>query len=146
MPGFWRKCRIAFRCARFTFWAVGLLALGAFAWFNIIGLPGFLKTRLVAALHEHGLQLEFTRMRLRFYRGLVCDNVRVGAADAAAGPVLTAREVQLRVDHAALLRLRLQLDGLMVRQGKFTLPLTPSDTLLVTNLQGELRILPNDTW
>jgi len=146
MPGFWRKCRIAFRCARFTFWAVGLLALGAFAWFNIIGLPGFLKTRLVAALHEHGLQLEFTRMRLRFYRGLVCDNVRVGAADAAAGPVLTAREVQLRVDHAALLRFRLQLDGLMVRQGKFTLPLTPSDSLLVTNLQGELQIQPNDTW
>lgn len=146
MPGFWRKCRIAFRCARYTFWAAGLLLLAAFAWFNLVGLPDFLKTRLVAALHEHGLQLEFTRMRLRFYRGLVCDNVRIGAADAAAGPALTAREVQLRVHYAALLRLRLQLDGLVLRQGKFTLPLTPQDSLLLTNLQGELRILPDETW
>ena len=41
MPGFWRKCRIAFRCARFAVWAAVLLALAAFAWFNLVGLPSY---------------------------------------------------------------------------------------------------------
>src|ERR1019366_5947280 len=98
MPGFWRKCRITFRWLRFTVWAAVLLALAAFGWFNVVGLPGFLKTRLVTALHQRGVELEFSRMRLRFVHGLICDNVRIGGANNAAGPVLTAHEVQLRVN------------------------------------------------
>ena len=122
MPGFWRKCRIAFRCARFTVWAVLLLLLAAFGWFNLVGLPNFLKTRLVTALHERGVQLEFSRMRLRIIHGLICDNVRMGEATTSDGPVLTAREVQLRVNFPALLRLHLQVDGLVVREGNLTFP------------------------
>jgi hypothetical protein len=56
MPGFWRQCRIAFRCVRFAVWAAVLLVLAAFAWFNVVGLPGFLKTRLVTALHQRGVE------------------------------------------------------------------------------------------
>lgn len=146
MPGFWRKCRIAFRCVRFTVWGLILLLLLAFAWFNVVGLPGFLKTRLVAALHQRGVDLEFTRMRLRIIHGLVCDNVRVGAAQDAAGPVFVAREVQLRVNFPALLHFRLQVDGLLLRQGKLNLSQSSGNSLALTNLEGELRILPNDTW
>src|ERR1017187_1359130 len=146
MPGFWRKCRIAFRCVRFTVWAAVLLALAAFAWFNVVGLPGFLKTRLVAALHERGVELEFTRMRLRRVRGLICDNVRIGAAQNSGGPVLTAREVQLRVNYPALLHRRLQVDGLVLHQGNFMLPLSPTNFLALTNLQTELRFEVDDTW
>ena len=145
-PGFWRKCRIAFRCARFTVWAAVLLLLAAFGWFNVIGLPDFLKTRLVAALHERGVQLEFSRMRLRFIHGLICDNVRVGAAQPAGGPVLTAREVQLRLDFWALLHWRLQVDGLVLHQGDFQLPLSPTNSLALTNLQTDLRFAADDTW
>ena len=145
-PGFWRKCRVAFRCARFTVWGAVLLLLAAFGWFNLIGLPGFLKTRLVAALHERGVQLEFSRMRLRFFHGLICDNVRVGAAQSAGGPVLTAREVQLRVNFPALLHRRLQVDGLVLHQGNFTLPLSPTNSLALTNLQTDLRFEADDTW
>ena len=146
MPGFWRQCRIAFRCARFAVWAAVLLALAAFGWFNLVGLPGFLKTRLVTALHQRGVQLEFSRMRLRVIHGLICDNVRIGGASSAAGPVLTAREVQLRVNFPALLRLRWQVDGLVLRQGNFTLPLSPTNVLTLTNLQSEVRFAADDTW
>ncbi|HUC83551.1 MAG TPA: hypothetical protein VL970_00050, partial [Candidatus Acidoferrales bacterium] len=145
-PGFWRKCRIAFRCARFTVWGVVLLLLLAFAWLNLIGLPAFLKTRLVTALHDRGVQLEFSRLRLRLVHGLVCDNVRVGAAQGVAGPLLVAREVQLKIDYPALLHLRLQVDGLTLRQGKLSLSVDPGNSLALTNLQGQLRILPGDTW
>ena len=146
MPGFWRKCRITFRWLRFTVWAVVLLALAAFAWFNIVGLPGFLKTRLVTALHERGVQLEFSRMRLRIIHGLICDNVRFGWAEDSAGPVLTAREVQLRVNFPALLHLHWQVDGLLLRNGNFTLPLSPTNSLTLTNLQSQLRFAADDTW
>jgi hypothetical protein len=146
MPGFWRKCLIAFRCLRFGIWAAILLVLAAFGWFNVVGLPGFLKARLVTALHERGVELEFSRMRLRLVRGLICDDVRIGAAETAGGPVLTAREVQLRVKFPALLRRHLQVDGLVLRRGTFTLPLSPTNSLALTNLQSELRFAADDTW
>ena len=91
MPGFWRKCRIAFRCARFAVWAAVLLLLAAFAWFNLVGLPGFLKTRLVTALHQRGVELEFTRLRLRIIHGLICDNVRFGCGENCRRPGADAR-------------------------------------------------------
>ena len=146
MPGFWRNCRIAFRWLRYAAWAVVLTALLAFAWFNLIGLPGFLKTRLVATLQAHGVQLEFSRMRLRLVHGFVAENVRLGKIKTTGQPVLTAGEVQLRLDYPALLRRQLQLDGLVLRDGKFTLPLSPTNSLALFNLQTELRFGTNDTW
>jgi len=58
---------------------------------------GFLKTRLVATLHERGIELEFSRMRLRFERGIVAENVphwrrterRRSGAHARRSPVAT---------------------------------------------------------
>jgi len=146
MAGFWRKCRFAFRCVRYVIWGTVVLALAAFAWFNIVGLPGFLKTRLVTALHERGVSLEFTRMRLRIVHGLICDNVRIGAVQEADGPALTAKEVQIRISFAALLHRRLQVDGLVLHQGKFNLPLSANDSLALTNLESELRFETDDTW
>src|SRR6516165_3967530 len=74
--GFWRKCRITFRWFRFTVWALVIVLIGAFLWFNRVGLPDFMKTRLVAAMREQGVELEFSRLRLSLVRGLVADNVR----------------------------------------------------------------------
>jgi len=146
MAGFWRKFRTAFRWLRYALWAAVLVALTAFGWLNVIGLPGFLKTPLVSALHDRGVELEFKRMRWRIVHGLICDQVRVGAANQADGPVLTAREVQLRVNFPALLRLHWQVDGLVLRNGNITVPLSPTNFLTLTNLQSELRFAVDDTW
>jgi len=145
MPGFWRKCRITFRVFRLTVWALLLLALCAFAWFDFVGLPNFLKTRLVAALQERGVALEFSLMRLRPIHGLVCDNVRIGGA-AAGGPTLAAREVQIRLNFLALLRCRTEISGLGLRDGQFTLPYAVDGALAFTNLQTQLRFESDDTW
>ena len=144
--GFWRKCRIAFRCARFTVWVALLLALAAFGWLNLVGLPDFLKTRLVTALHEQGVDLEFTRMRLRLIHGLICDNVRIGQAQTADGPVLTAREVQLRLDWMAALHRQVHLVGLVLHQGRFDYPFSTNDSFSLTNLESDLRFGGNDRW
>ena len=146
MAGFWKHCRTTFRWCRFTIWFLVLLILGSALWLNRVGVPDFLKTRLVLALRENGVRLEFSRMRLNFVRGLVADDVRVGGAQGDTNSVVTAREVQLQLDFSALWHRRLQLDGIAVRDGTFTLAASPTNAFVFTNLQTELRFQPNDTW
>jgi hypothetical protein len=146
MPGFWRNCRIAFRCVRFTAWFSVLAVLAAFLWCNRIGLPDFLKARLVGTMQERGVKLEFSRLRLSLIHGFVAENVRAGQMQMAESPAFAARQVQLQINFSALLHRRWQLDGLRVRDGRFTLPLSPTNSLTLTNLQAELRFLAHDTW
>ncbi len=143
--GFWRKCRVGFRWCRIIAWLLVLAVVCLVAWFNRVGLPDFLKTRLVTTLHERGIELEFTRMRLRFERGIVAENVRIGG-EQAAGPVLTLAEVQLHLDFRALLRRQLQLDGLVLHQGKFLWTFSPTNSLQLDNIQTDLRFQTNDLW
>ena len=146
MAGFWSKCRTTFRWCRIVVWFIVLFALCLGIRLNRVGLPDFLKTRLVAALREDGIQLEFSRMRLSLVRGLVADNVRVGDAKNSGFATLAAREVQLQLDYVALLHRRLQVNGLMVRDGTFTLAASPTNALTVTNLQSEFEYTTNGTW
>jgi hypothetical protein len=145
-PGFWRKCRVCFRWCRISVWLLVLTIICAVIWFNRIGLPDFLKTRLVATLHERGVELEFTRMRLRFERGIVAENVRIGGTENVASPVLTLAEVQMQLDFHALLHRQLQVNGLLLREGKFRWPVSPTNTLRLDNIQTALRFQTNDTW
>jgi hypothetical protein len=146
MPGFWRKCHLTLRWLRFAAWGLALAVLLSLAWFHFIGLPGFLKTRLVHTLQQHGVELEFSRMRLRYPRGLVAENVRLGQFQNTHQPVFTAGEVQLRLDYPALLHGRLLLDSLVLRNGAFTLPLSPTNSLALLNLQTELHFPTNEVW
>src|SRR5882724_5752441 len=109
MPGFWRKCRTTLRWLRFTIWALALAALLTFAWFNLVGLPDFLKMRLVTTLRERGVELEFSRMRLRLIHGFVVENISISDKKNPGRPALTAGEVQLRLDYSALLHRHLKL-------------------------------------
>jgi hypothetical protein len=145
-PAFWRKCRICFRWCRITALFAVLVMICAFIWLNRIGLPDFLKTRLVEALHSRGIQLEFSRMRMRVTRGIVVENVRVGDARISDNPTFSVGEIQLQLDFRALLRRQLQIKGLVLRQGKFVWPLTPTNTLALDNIQTDLRFQVNDTW
>ena len=144
--GFWRKCRIGFRWFRIATLLAVLALVCAFVWFNRIGLPDFLKRPLVETLRARGVELEFTRLRLRFVRGLVAENVRLGHAATPDSPVLSLAEVQLRLDHRALLHRRLQINGLVLREGKLVWPLTPTNTLTLSHIQTDLRFQTNDTW
>jgi hypothetical protein len=145
-PSFWRKCRVCFRWCRISVWLLVLAVVCAITWLNRIGMPDFLKTRLVATLHERGVKLEFARMRLRFERGIVAENVRIGGEENVASPVLTLAEVQLQLDFRALLHRQLEVDGLLLRQGKFLWPVSPTNTLRLDNIQTAMRFQTNDTW
>ena len=144
--GFWHKCRVGFRWCRISVWLVVLAVLCAVVWLNQIGLPDFLKTRLVATLHERGIDLEFSRMRLRFERGIVAENVRLGGGASRSDRYLTLAEVQLQLDFHAFLHRQVQVEGLVLRQGRLVWPLSPTNRLQLDNIQTALRFQTNDTW
>jgi hypothetical protein len=85
-------------------------------------------------------------LRFSLLHGLIADDVRVGHAAAPDSPVLTAREVRLELDDAALLHRRLQIDGLVVNEGQFVLPLSPTNALKLEDIQTELHFQTDDTW
>ena len=147
---FWRTCRIYFRRFRITVWLVVLAILGILIYLDQVGLPGFAKRLLLQRLHERGLDLHFSRLRLSWYRGIVAENVRFERADQPSSPRLTLKEVRVQLSHKALAHLQFQVDSLVLRRGLLVWPLEetnqPNRDLSITNLQAVLRFLPNDEW
>jgi hypothetical protein len=147
---FWRVCGLCFRWCRITVWLLILLLLSCLIYVNQVGLPGFLKKPLLENLYARGLDLQFSRLRFRWYQGIVAENARFGRASDPLSPLLSVAEVQVRLNQKALSRLQLQVDAVVLRQGRFSWPLEQSDLphreLSADNIQTELRFLPDDQW
>jgi hypothetical protein len=117
---------------------------------NQIGLPGFVKKPLLQKLRERGVDLQFSRLRLRWDQGIVAENVRFGGADEPLGPEFKLAQVQVQLNHDALKKFQFQVDSLRLRKGRLAWPVVdtnqPSRQLAVDDIQTELRLLPNDEW
>jgi len=144
--GFWRRCRTLFRYFRRFFLLLVLVLICALGWLNRVGLPDFLKRPLVDTLRARGIELQFASLRLSLWRGLVADDVHIGGTGEGESPTLSLRQVQLRLNYPALLHLQLQINGLVLRQGKFVWPLSPTNTLALDQVGFELRFQTNDLW
>jgi len=146
---FWKKCRTCFWLCRVGMLLLIVVVLCMLIWLERIGVPDFAKQPIVQALRQRGIELQFDRLRLSFYRGLVADNVRVGGG-ATNMPSLSVQQVQLQLDYNALLRRKFQLDGLVLRQGKLTFPVSgtnePPVVLAIDGIQTELSFETNDVW
>ena len=144
--GFWRRCRTLFRHLRRLILLLVLVLICAIVYLNQIGLPDFVKRPLIETLRARGVELEFARLRLSLRRGLVADDVHIGRADKTESPTLSLQQVQLRLDYPALLHGQLQVDGLVLRQGRFVWPLSPTNALVLDQIQSDLRLQTNDLW
>jgi hypothetical protein len=131
-------------------WLVLLTLLGTLLYLNQVGLPGFVKKPLLEKVRARGIDLQFSRLRLSWYEGVVAEDVRFGRAEDSLSPQLTLREVQVRLNLRALSRLRLQVDSLLLRHGRLVLPVVETNAALrqltVENIQTDLRFLPDDQW
>src|SRR5260370_8863589 len=131
-------------------WLVILALVGSLVYLNQVGLPGFVKGPLLEKLRARGIDLQFSRLRVRWYHGIVAENVRLGPAEGPLSPKLTLSEVQVRLNPHALARFKLQVDSLILRHRRLTWPIPqtgqPLRELSVENIQTELRLLPNDQW
>lgn len=143
---FWRKCRIVIRWIRRAALVALLAAICTVIWFDRVGLPDFLQRRLVEALRERGLELEFSKLRLSLSRGLVADNVRVGHGQSPDSPTLSARQVELEINYHAAWHRRLEVAGLVLRNANFNFQLSPTNALTLTNIQTDLELETNEVW
>src|SRR5439155_26149278 len=110
-----RRCRIATLL-------LALAAVGALIYLNQVGVPDFLRRPLLEKLRARGLDLQMSTLKLRFYRGLVAEDVKIGAMNDTAGPRLTAKEAEVKLNSLALLKLKLQVRAVGLRDGKFFWP------------------------
>ena len=109
--GFWRKCRVGFRWCRHGALAAVLALICAFVWFDRMGVPDFLQQRLVDTLREHGVELDFSRLRFSLFHGLIAENVHAGHSAAPDSPaerisIIKPRPYPLNPDIGARLALR----------------------------------------
>ena len=109
---FWRKARVYFRRFRITVLLILLMLLGVLIFLNLHGLPDFAKRPILEKLKERGVEIEFSRLRLRALQGLVAENVRFGPSREPEWPHLTAKEVELNLNPLSLLLLQVQVESL----------------------------------
>ncbi|MGO9203766.1 MAG: AsmA-like C-terminal region-containing protein [Limisphaerales bacterium] len=127
-----------------------LALLGAWVYLNRVGLPDFLKRPLLEGLRARGVELDFSRLRLSWYRGILAENVTFGQANTPLSPRAAFGQVQLRLNHHALARRQIQIDALILRQGRLVWPISQTNRvprqLTLDNIRTDLRFLPNDEW
>ncbi len=148
--GFWRTCRIYFRRFRIAVLSVILILLCCLLYLNRIGLPDFIKRPLLTRLNHRGIDLQFERMRWRWNRGIVAEKVQFVRSDGTVAPRFTVKEAEVEIDYRALLRLQLQVRGLVLKDGELDWEISdtnaPSRKIALEKIQTELRLLPNDLW
>lgn len=118
---------------------------------NEIGLPAFLKKPLLKELHDRGIDVEFSRLRVRWYRGLVAEDVHVGSAKPQVSvPQLSVATAEVNLNHAALAKFHLKVDGLVLHDGRMVWPVNesnqPPKQLTANKIETRLRLLPDDQW
>jgi len=131
-----------------------LLAVVAYVLFHLhqIGLPRFLKERLLTELSAQGLMLDYSRLRLEFGRGIVADNVALRFTGAPEGQFAFFRQVTLNLDRTPILSGDPPtLEALVLSGGEILLPVeggsgVRSGLLQLKELAGQLEFAGTDRW
>ena len=147
---FWSRLRVYFRRFRAVVWTLVLLLICAALWLNVVGLPDFLKRPLLEKLRAQGIELQFTNLRLSWYRGFVAYNVRFGQTNQTNAPQFSARRVELPFSVVALRHFDFEIRGLVLSDGQLVWPINESNQprreLRVENIKAAVRFLPGDEW
>ncbi len=146
----WRRLRLGFRYFRVTLWLIVLIVAAFLVYLNEVGLPDFVKNPILTELRARGLELDFSRLRLLWYRGIVAENINLGSREAG-GPQFFIDEAEVHLRYGALVHFRVELESLAIRQARFcwNLPALeeyPSRLLSVDDITTELQFLPEDVW
>lgn len=122
-----------------------LLAVVGGIYLNEVGLPNFLKTPFLEKLRQNGIEARFARMRLRWYRGVVVENVTFTRVGEPAGAELSAGEMEFGFVGSPLRASGLKLKSILVRQGRLKLPAKPDGTKKLEMAEIHARLLFPET-
>lgn len=142
--------RVCFRCIRTTLIVILLIGAILGLFLNKVGLPEILKTRVITQARAKGWEVEFSRLRLRWYRGLVAENLHIQGTNGASGPQLFVEEAESPLNLAALRGFELKPNALRLAGGRFVWPLAVSNEtpsiLVLNNLNGQVRFHDDGRW
>src|SRR4051812_5804772 len=147
---FWKGCRRCFRWFRILVLTLILVVAVALLYLNHVGLPNFVKKRVVAALEAEGLDIGFSRLRLSGYRHIVIDDMGLIATNTAPPLQFSAKQAELKFDREALHSLKFKLESLQLKNGILTMDLPrtngPAQVFVVNNITADLRANSGDRW
>ena len=136
-------CRISLLLLIFT-----VIILGLFL--DHVGLPDWLERRVEAQFRTNGWEVKFSKLRLRWYRGIVAEGLQMHRTNTLAGPSLFLQTAEFRLNWRALRNRNLAADGVMLKGGRFLWPIPgtnqPPRTLVLEEIAGELLFKPDDIW
>ena len=138
-----RRLRRIFRwCVVLAF--IGILTIFfAGLYLNRVGVPDFLKRPLLAKLRAKGIQVDFDRMRLRWYRGIVVDKVTFTFLKQPLQPKFSSAEAEINLNYRSLLDTDLKLNSLTIKQGNLIWPASKTNHFALSNITTHVRFGAN---
>ncbi len=145
-----RIFRRVFRWFRISVLLLILFVVASLVHLNEAGLPEFIKRRAAARLEARGWEVQFSRLRLRWDRGIVAEDLQLRRAGTYHGPHIFIEEAQCKLDRNALKDFVIQLDSVRLMGGRLLWPLAvtnqPRETFVVNDIAGQLLFRTNDRW
>src|SRR5882672_1241847 len=100
-------CRISILLFVLVFIVLGLFL-------NHVGLPERLTERIEEQFREKGWALKYSRLRLRWYRGIVAEDLQLERVSTNAGPHLFVQSAEFKLNWKALRHLDLEANSAML--------------------------------
>ena len=142
--------RFCWRSARTLGVCLLLCVVTAFVYLHNVGLPELLKERLVRGLHAQGWDMEYSRLRFRWMKGVVGEGLYFRPASGGAGPELFVDQVDFRLNREALLRFQFIPESFRLNQGRCVWVLRAEgekpQSLALEGVDGLLKYREPDTF
>ncbi len=146
----WRIFFTTFKWCRITVLLAILVVVVLGLFLNRVGLPDWLEARVIEQFRSLGWDVSFSRLRLRWYHGIVAEDLQLQRTNTVSGPYLFIRVAEFRLNSRALQHLDLEADSVMLRGATLRWPLPgtnqPQRTFAIDDVGGELLFLPGDRW
>lgn len=135
--------RFCWRFARTGVVCLALIVASFFIHLHNVGLPDFVKSRLLAGLAERGWQMDFSRLRFRWMQGIVGEDLHLRPVEGRGGPQLFVERIDFRLNRQKLGRLAFTPDSLDLRHGRCIWVLAHTNSmrqnLILEQVEGNLR-------
>ncbi|MCI0747967.1 MAG: AsmA-like C-terminal region-containing protein [Verrucomicrobia subdivision 3 bacterium] len=149
-PKWKRILRTSFRWFRILVLLAAFLVVLTGFFLNKVGLPEFLKQRLINQARATGWEIEFSRVRLLWPQGIVADDLHLRRTNGLQGPNLFVQRAECGLNFEAFTHLKLDVNSFRLAGGRLVWPLSrPGETrrpFTLNDVAGELSFLPNDEW
>lgn len=148
-PG-WRMFFTTFKWCRISILLFVLVVIILGLFLNHVGLPEWIERRVEGQFRKNGWEMKFSRLRLRWYHGIVAEELQLQRTNALAGPSLFLQAAEFRLNWKALRHFDLEADSVLLKGGRLFWPFVatnrPRRTLTLNDLGGELAFQRNDQW